>query len=316
VDDTPLTNLTIPKAWVTGGKESFQKTYPTPAPKDFSKDISGDFSKDFSKDLSLDPPITSFPWEGGETTGLKRAKYYNQTSKGILNYRSTRNEISGEDFSTKFSPWLAHGCLSARLVYEQASTRGKKENKGYAIQKFLDEMTWREFFWHVARDHSPQFFQPAGLLGKARPNKFDLQKFNSWKDGTTKSPLINAFMRELASTGFMSNRGRQVVASYLIHDLSQPWTAGAWWFQHALIDFDPTQNWGNWLHASGVGTDPVPNRKFNPYLQAQKYDPMGDFQRGWGVSKAIYKAVGVTHTTQTLHPQPHPHPLLPLAYND
>ena len=94
-------------------------------------------------------------------------------------------------------------------------------------------------------------------------------------------PLVDANMRELAATGFMSNRGRQVVASYLINDLQQDWRHGAAWFEEHLIDYDPASNWGNWAYLAGVGNDPRQNRVFNALRQARTYDPDAQYVTLW-----------------------------------
>jgi len=99
--------------------------------------------------------------------------------------------------------------------------------------------------------------------------------------GQTGHDWIDAGMRELAATGYLSNRMRQNVASYLIHDLGCDWRAGASWFEHCLIDFDVYSNQGNWLYLSGRGTDARANRRFNPDVQAEQYDPDGVYRRTW-----------------------------------
>jgi deoxyribodipyrimidine photo-lyase len=104
---------------------------------------------------------------------------------------------------------------------------------------------------------------------------------NRWKEGRTHNSFVNANMKELAATGWMSNRGRQNVASYLIHDLGQDWLAGAKHFEKNLIDYDPCSNYGNWLYLAGVGNDPRPNRAFNVSKQAEHYDPDFTFRDLW-----------------------------------
>jgi deoxyribodipyrimidine photo-lyase len=88
-------------------------------------------------------------------------------------------------------------------------------------------------------------------------------------------------MKELLQTGWMSNRGRQNVASYWIHDLNMDWRPAAAWFEHQLIDYDVYSNYGNWIYLAGVGNDPRPNRKFNIKKQAEQYDPQGEYVRKW-----------------------------------
>jgi len=102
-----------------------------------------------------------------------------------------------------------------------------------------------------------------------------------WIEGRTGIPFIDANMRELAATGFMSNRGRQIVASFLINDLKISWQMGAEYFESVLIDYDPCSNYGNWNYIAGVGSDPRENRYFNIMSQARKYDPEGDYVRLW-----------------------------------
>ena len=106
-------------------------------------------------------------------------------------------------------------------------------------------------------------------------------RFLEWTEGRTHSDFVNANMKELNQTGFMSNRGRQNVASYLIHNLGIDWRMGAGYFEQHLIDYDPASNWGNWAYIAGVGNDPRPFRKFNLEKQAQNYDGEGLYRSLW-----------------------------------
>jgi len=111
--------------------------------------------------------------------------------------------------------------------------------------------------------------------------KEDFHLLNLWIEGRTGVPLIDANMRELSATGFMSNRGRQNVASFLVKDLKVNWQMGAEYFESLLIDYDPCSNWGNWNYIAGVGSDPRESRYFNILSQARKYDPEGKYIRQW-----------------------------------
>jgi deoxyribodipyrimidine photo-lyase len=102
-----------------------------------------------------------------------------------------------------------------------------------------------------------------------------------WIDGQTGVPFVDANMRELKYTGFMSNRGRQNVASFLVKDMGLNWQMGAEYFESVLIDYDPASNWGNWNYIAGVGSDPREDRYFNIATQAAKYDPDGEFVKRW-----------------------------------
>ncbi|MFM7770923.1 MAG: FAD-binding domain-containing protein, partial [Bacteroidota bacterium] len=109
----------------------------------------------------------------------------------------------------------------------------------------------------------------------------DENLFKKWRCGKTGNDFIDANMIELMETGYMSNRGRQNVASFLVHEYNIDWRWGAWWFESQLIDFDVCSNWGNWMYLSGVGNDPRDNRKFNIEKQARDYDPDGKYRAYW-----------------------------------
>lgn len=123
-------------------------------------------------------------------------------------------------------------------------------------------------------------FRLGGILNSTyNPKTIKIYKQN-WINGSTKEPFVNANMKELSKTGWMSNRGRQNVASYWSKELEQDWRIGAAYFESMLIDFDVHSNWGNWMYISGVGNDPR-NRKFNSKAQAERYDAAGKYQRLW-----------------------------------
>ena len=109
-----------------------------------------------------------------------------------------------------------------------------------------------------------------------------MSSFELWKNGKTNDSFVNANMNELLKTGYMSNRGRQNVASYLVHDLGVDWRLGASWFEHLLLDYDVASNTGNWIYIAGVGNDPRANRKFDTIRQAKRYDGKNTYQNLWG----------------------------------
>jgi deoxyribodipyrimidine photo-lyase len=226
---------------------------------------------------------TALPTQGGgETAALARLHDYAVARHLIGRYDDTRNQLLGEAFSTKFSAWLANGSLSPRQVwaaidaYDQA--HGPR-SKG-AMQLRL-ELLWRDYFLLLAQKAGPDFFRWRGLRGQQpKPIQPDRTVFDAWALGRTGNAFVDANMRELEATGFMSNRGRQNVASYLIHDLHQDWRWGAAWFEHQLIDHDPALNWGNWKYLAGTGTD-VRDTAFDVAQQARRYDPQGKYVRTW-----------------------------------
>jgi deoxyribodipyrimidine photo-lyase len=219
---------------------------------------------------------------GGETAALARLHDYAVARHLIGRYDDTRNQLLGEAFSTKFSAWLANGSLSARQVWAAIDaydlTHGAR-SKG-AMQLRL-ELLWRDYFLLLAQRAGRALFGWAGLRGQVpKAVTRDRAVFDSWVAGRTGNAFVDANMRELASTGFMSNRGRQNVASYLIHDLHQDWRWGAAWFEHQLLDHDPALNWGNWKYIAGTGTD-VRDTAFDVAQQARRYDPQGKYVRTW-----------------------------------
>ena len=149
------------------------------------------------------------------------------------------------------------------------------------------ELVWRDYFRLLARRAGAGFFRRAGLRGQLpKPASPDPAVLARWTQGRTGNAFGDAIMRELAATGFMSNRGRQNAASYLIHDLRQDWRWGAAWFEHQLVDHDPASNWGNWKYIAGTGTD-VRDTAFDIPQQARRYDPQGRYVRTWQAEKAI-----------------------------
>jgi deoxyribodipyrimidine photo-lyase len=241
-------------------------------------------------DLGLPAPATpahdrrtALPTQGGgETAALARLHDYAVERHLIGRYDNTRNQLLGEAFSTKFSAWLANGSLSPRQVWAAIDAHDKvhgPRSKG-AMQLRL-ELLWRDYFLLLAQKAGPDFFRWRGLRGQQpKPKQPDKEVFERWAAGRTGNAFVDANMRELAATGFMSNRGRQNVASYLIHDLHQDWRWGAAWFEHQLVDHDPALNWGNWKYIAGTGTD-VRDTAFDVAQQARRYDPQGKYVRTW-----------------------------------
>lgn len=225
---------------------------------------------------------SNFTFKGGEKEALKRLKYYLWETDFVKNYYNTRNEMVGEDYSTKFSPWLAQGCLSPKMIYFELKRYEAERGDNKSTYWVFFELLWRDFFRLMGKKHGDKIFLKGGT--KEEPDnslKNDSHLLNLWVEGRTGVPLIDANMRELAATGFMSNRGRQNVASFLVKDLKVNWQMGAEYFESLLIDYDPCSNWGNWNYIAGVGSDPRENRYFNILSQARKYDPDGTYVRTW-----------------------------------
>ncbi|QHU99783.1 DASH family cryptochrome [Synechocystis sp. CACIAM 05] len=220
-------------------------------------------------------------FQGGETAGLVRLQDYFWHGDRLKNYKETRNGMVGADYSSKFSPWLALGCLSPRFIYQEVKRYEQERVSNDSTYWLIFELLWRDFFRFVAQKYGNKLFNQGGLLNKNFPWQEDQVRFELWRSGQTGYPLVDANMRELNLTGFMSNRGRQNAASFLCKNLGIDWRWGAEWFESCLIDYDVCSNWGNWNYTAGIGNDARDFRYFNIPKQSQQYDPQGHYLRQW-----------------------------------
>ncbi len=223
----------------------------------------------------------AYPFKGGETEAINRLKYYLWESDCIAKYKETRNGLLGEDYSSKFSAYLSQGCLSPKLIYSEVKKYEKERQKNQSTYWLIFELLWRDYFRFIAKKYGTAIFQFSGINGHEQIVRGGQEEFEAWCEGQTGIPFIDANMRELNATGFMSNRGRQNVASFLIHDLKVNWLWGAEYMESLLVDYDPCSNYGNWNYLAGVGTDPREGRYFKVLNQAKRYDPNGDYIRHW-----------------------------------
>lgn len=247
-------------------------------------ELAAEFSVDWASifnPVQLPDERTAFPFQGGEDNALARLHDYVWERKLASNYKNTRNGLVGEDYSTKFSPWLANGCLSAKRIYQEIKAFEAQNGESEQTYWIIFELLWRDYFRFTARKFGSRIFKSQGLKEKHELSPFKPDVFESWINGTTGNAFCDAAMNELRLTGYLSNRMRQNVASYLCHDLKQPWLAGAAWFEHCLIDYDPASNYGNWMYIAGVGNDPRANRYFSLAKQAEMYDPEGSYRAMW-----------------------------------
>jgi deoxyribodipyrimidine photo-lyase len=197
----------------------------------------------------------------------------------LKEYFEIRNGMLGEGYSSKLSPWLALGCISPRRIWKEAQRYEAERVKNKSTYWLIFELTWRDFFVYMALSQGDKIFKIGGVTGDKTPWKGSLDKLRLWKEGRTGDQLVDANMRELAATGFMSNRGRQNVASYLIFDLGVDWRYGAAHFEEHLLDHDPCSNWGNWVAAAGLTGQRI--NKFNTKKQLSDYDPKREYVRHW-----------------------------------
>ena len=195
----------------------------------------------------------------------------------ITHYADRQNGMARRG-TAQLSPYLRWGCLSARELEQRAADAG-----GEGAQAWIRQLCWRDFYAHVLlcwpdnirHEHQPRFRE---LRWDDAPELLE-----AWQRGETGYPIVDAGMRQLAHTGWMHNRARLIVGSFLTKDLHLDWRHGEAWFERLLLDGEPAQNNGNWQWIASVGTDPAPpaRRMYNPALQAQRFDPDGSYVRRW-----------------------------------
>nr|WP_298523102.1 DASH family cryptochrome [uncultured Halomonas sp.] len=220
------------------------------------------------------------PFKGGEREGLAHLDAYFQGSYAA-HYKETRNALEGWQNSSKFSAWLANGSLSARQIVDRLRRFENEVEANESTYWIYFELLWREFYQWYAHAHGARLFVLKGLKAKPPEPDRDIERFTAWCQGETGLAIVDACMRELNATGYMSNRGRQLVASALINELNQDWRWGAAYFEQQLVDYDVASNWGNWQYLGGVGADPRGLRRFDLAKQTAQYDPEGVFISRW-----------------------------------
>ena len=221
-------------------------------------------------------------FKGGETEAIDRLNHYFFETKCISEYKETRNGLVGADYSSKFSAWLALGCISPRFIYDELKKYETQFGANESTYWLVFELLWRDYFRFMMKKYNAKFFQQAGIQNKGIPvNKHNTHQLQEWINGETGVDFVDANMIELKLTGFMSNRGRQNVASYICNDLKLDWRYGAAYFEQQLIDYDVCSNWGNWAYLAGVGNDPRGNRYFNIEKQASDYDKDKKYRNLW-----------------------------------
>lgn len=226
-------------------------------------------------------PRAAIRFKGGEAEGLERLNDYLFTTHAIATYKDTRNGMVGSNYSSKFSAWLAMGCLSPKQIYHEIKRYEAQHGENKSTYWLIFELMWRDYFRFMLKKHGNSLFLKGGFKNKPTEAGHDPEIIAKWINGNIGQDFIDANMLELKLTGFMSNRGRQNVASYLWHDLGIDWRYGAAYFEEQLIDYDPASNWGNWAYIAGVGNDPREVRRFNPQKQADDYDAKKVYRNLW-----------------------------------
>jgi deoxyribodipyrimidine photo-lyase len=214
-------------------------------------------------------------WQPGEAGATRQLEQF--ISSAIPRY-ADRRDLPAEPGTSRLSPCLHHGELSPRQVWHVVLAADPQARAG----KYLAELVWREFSYHLLHHfpHTPG--QPLRPAYAAFPWREDAALLRAWQRGQTGIPLVDAGMRELWHTGWMHNRVRMVTASFLVKNLLQPWQAGARWFWDTLVDADLAANTQGWQWTAGCGADAAPFfRIFNPVTQGERFDPKGEYLRRW-----------------------------------
>jgi deoxyribodipyrimidine photo-lyase len=213
-------------------------------------------------------------WRPGESAAHTRlARFADEIAASY----ATLRDRPDRDGTSRLSPHLAWGEISVHAIWRHLDRK-----VGDKALPFLRELGWRDFNMHLLHDFAALSWQPLQARFAAFPAKDNAKLLRAWRRGLTGYPIVDAGMRQLWRTGWMHNRVRMIVASFLIKDLLVPWQRGEEWFWDTLVDADTAQNGGNWQWVAGCGADAAPFfRVFNPVLQGEKFDPKGEYVRAW-----------------------------------
>lgn len=222
-------------------------------------------------------------WEPGENAAQRRVEEF--LTENLVDYSLARN-IPSQAGTSRFSPYLAHGEISPRQIWHAVQSFAEQSSGASPIRKaapvFLREIVWREFAYHVLYHFPHTTQQPLKAKFKQMPWSDNAEWLTRWEKGQTGYPLVDGGMRQLWHTGWMHNRVRMVVGSFLTKDLLLPWQDGARWFWDTLVDADLANNSLNWQWVAGCGADAQPFfRIFNPTNQSEKFDSTGAYIRRW-----------------------------------
>jgi len=217
-------------------------------------------------------------WVPGETAARSRLADFLDGPVGAYGTERDRPDHPG---TSALSPYLAFGEIGPQQIWHAARhAADARPELAPGVEVFLREIGWREFQHHLLH-HAPELpDSPLDRRFADFPWREDAAGLRAWQRGRTGYPIVDAGMRQLWETGWMHNRVRMIVASFLIKDLLLPWQEGERWFWDTLVDGDLAQNAGNWQWVAGCGADAAPFfRVFNPVLQGEKFDPQGDYVR-------------------------------------
>lgn len=248
---------------------------PLPEPKITPYNYKGKYiSEEFNQEVKKNWEVKfNQYWSPGEEAAFNQVELF--VNQGLNDYKKGRDFPAGDAVS-KLSPYLAVGSLSIRRLYEDLLFYEMKNEVN--LEAFLRQLIWRDFSYYTLV-HFPNFTgEPLRENFNYFPWKNDSEELSAWKKGQTGYPFVDAAMRELYETGYMHNRARMVVGSFLVKHLLIDWRIGYEWFKETLIDFDPANNAMGWQWVTGSGIDSSPYfRIFNPLTQSEKFDPLAKY---------------------------------------
>ena len=224
---------------------------------------------------------TSFPFHGGEDEALKRLNEFIWEKKLINEFEKNKYNFIGPDNSTKFSGWLAQGCLSPKYIYKEVTDYQKQHGKSSSSNLLLEELIMRDYYRFIMKKYKDKIHEIIGVSPQFFLTAEQHNRLKDWINGNTGMDLVDAGMKELKKTGFLSYQLRLNVASYFATELNLDWRLGASYFEEVLIDYDVCNNWGNWSNIAGYGLDTKEFKPVNPQKQAKLLDPEGEYRRLW-----------------------------------
>lgn len=260
------------------------RTWSAPVRVDLSR-LQGPVNWPASLDLEALALLPKRNWDAGFYThwtptragAIARLKQF--VASAAHDYSDMR-DIPAADGTSRLSAWLHFGQIGVREIV--AELRAKALDVTEEGRKFMAELGWREFSYYLLHHHPQLPYQPLRAQFAAFPWRENPRLLQAWQRGVTGYPLVDAGMRQLWHTGWMHNRLRMVVASFLVKNLLQPWQAGARWFEDTLVDADLASNTQGWQWSAGCGADAAPYfRVFNPVAQGERFDPEGEYVRRW-----------------------------------
>lgn len=211
------------------------------------------YSGEEAEAARLDDPRGVLAWKGGEEAAWARLQKWMFEDDRLKDYRDTQNGMVGEGYSSKLSPWIARGCISPRRIRKEALRyEAERLTKNFSTYWLTNMLEWRDFMIYIARSQGDRIFRLGGIVGDRSPWHGTLGDLQAWKEGRTGEELVDAGMRELLLTGYMSMRARHITATYLVYDLGVDWRLGAAHFEEHLLDYDPALNWTMWMQAPGL----------------------------------------------------------------